>query len=368
MIPANLPDYVERGGRQVWRPPYTADGAELYGFVFQANPASIDRLLDRDLVEPARGAVDYRCAQPRIVVVFASIAALASGDSRDSQRGYLSELEVSVWCLAAEVSSEERLVWYLPYVFVDSGQASASGREVYGYPKQVGTFDAGFPDMLANGGVAEVQALAIDPYSPGTKAVPRPMISAKRDPSLPGAQAVRRSGADPFDDLLGVLGSSLDVNPDIPYGPGPPASAVITPVGAPHRVATRPRRLPAWLRRRPLGTFSGRGLLGSRGVLVREMVEDPTLVFLKQFRDVACPTKACYQAIVEAKLAVDPLGATYEELDERLFSIMFADWASHPIAREVGVQGGSWLEPEIAFHATLNFDIRLGLEVWRAPT
>jgi hypothetical protein len=368
VIPGNLPDYVERGGRQVWRPPYTADGADLYGFVVQADPAAIDLLLDRDLVEPARGAVDYRCAQPRIVVVFASIAALASDDSRDSQRGYLSELEVSVWCLAAEVSAENRLVWYLPYVFVDSGQASASGREVYGYPKQVASFDAGFPDVLANGGTTEVKGLAIDPYSPGTRAVPRAMISAQRDASLPGSQAVRRSGADPFEDLLATLSGSLDVNADIPYGPGPPASAVITPVGAPPPARSRPRQPPPWLQRRPLGALSGRGLLGARAELIREMVSNPTLVFLKQCRDVTCPTKACYQAIVEAQLAVDPLGATYEELDEELFAVRFADWDSHPIASEVGVAAETWLRPEVAFHATLDFDIRLGLEVWRAPT
>jgi hypothetical protein len=35
------------------------------------------------------------------------------------------------------------------------------------------------------------------------------------------------------------------------------------------------------------------------------MAMNPTLVFLKQFRDVECPTKACYQAIVEARTDVD---------------------------------------------------------------
>ena len=34
MIPAaNLPDYVFRGGEQVWRPPFSARQVELYGFV-----------------------------------------------------------------------------------------------------------------------------------------------------------------------------------------------------------------------------------------------------------------------------------------------------------------------------------------------
>ena len=77
-----------------------------------------------------------------------NIGRLASGDPHDELRGYLREREVSVWCLVADVAETgptSRLLWYLPYVFTDSGQTVATGREVYGYPKQVGTFDADYP-------------------------------------------------------------------------------------------------------------------------------------------------------------------------------------------------------------------------------
>ena len=117
-----------------------------------------------------------------------------------------------------------------------------------------------------------------------------------------------------------------------------------------------------------LDTLLGRGVTESADDLIAEMVENPTLVFLKQFRDVSCPTKACYQAIVEAPLAIHLSTASYEALDPQAFTITVEEWASHPIASELGLHAGSPLTPELAFRAEFDFDIQLGLEVWRAPT
>ena len=365
MIPHNLPDYVERGGRQVWRPPYTARGAELFGFVLQADRGAIDELLAHDLVEPARGEVDYRCANDRIVVIFAHIERLASDDSRDEHRGYLSEREVSVWCLAADVTAGTRLVWYLPYVFVDSGQAVASGREVYGYPKQMGCFAETFPRELVDGGTTIVKAPAFNQFGPDERAEPLPMIVAERLAERPGDAAVVRDGTVAFDAFLQGLGATLDVSDDLPFGPASPQSAVITPISSPPPSgAAQPP--PPWAGRRPLQTLRGRSIVADYG-LILDMVANPTLVFLKQFRDASCPTKACYQALVEAPLAVHPSGAIYKELERELFEITVADWASHPIATELGIAPANQ-QPQLAFRASFGFDIKLGLEVWRAPT
>jgi len=365
VIPQNLPDYVDRGGRQVWRPPYRARDAEVFGFVLGCEPTAIDALLLRDLVEPAGGAVDYRCAQPRIVVVFAAIGRLTSGDSRDSLRGYVPELEVGVWCLAADVSAGGRLVWYMPYVFVDSGQAAASGREVYGYPKQMAVFEPGYPGTLANVGRTTVEALAISPFGQNTGAVLRPMIGAERLAPPPAAAA--GGVADEFADVVDLFRAGLAVDERLPFGSAPQPSAAIGPAGSPPPPA-RPPAPPPWAARRVLDTLLGRDLVTTAGDLVGDMVASPVLVFLKQFRDVSCPTKACYQAVVEAPLAVEPLNAKYEPLDPSQFEITVQDWDSHPIATDVGVVPRKALQPEVAFHATFNFDIQLGLELWRAPT
>jgi hypothetical protein len=368
VIPHNLPEYVERGGRQVWRPPYTARKAKLLGFVLGADRSAIDALLRRDLIEPAGGAVDYRCAHASVAVVFAAIERLASGDPRDRLRGYLSEFEVSVWCLAADVSAGSRLVWYLPYVFVDSGQASASGREVYGYPKQIGIFEPGFEQAVESGGTTKVKALAIKQYAPDAAAVPEEMVAVKQKP---GGEQVVRSGADAFrTKLLSVFadGNPVDVDEALPFGPGPRPTGAITPIDSPPPPPATPPAVPAWAASRVLDTLVGRGLVAAPDELIGAMATNPTLVFLKQFRDATCQTKACYQAIVEAPLSVDPVQASYDELRPDLFEVTLEDCMSHPIATELGIQGGTALSPQVAFRATLDFDIELGFEVWRAPT
>ena len=72
MIPENLPDYVERGGRQVWRPPVHGAAARSCSVSCSTpSAAAIDALLHRDFNEPSGGAVDYRCAHPSVIVIFA---------------------------------------------------------------------------------------------------------------------------------------------------------------------------------------------------------------------------------------------------------------------------------------------------------
>jgi hypothetical protein len=368
LVPHELPEYVELGGRQVWRPPYTARHAEVFGFVVQADRAVVDSLLQEALVEPTRGAVDYRCANDFVMVTFTRIEELASGDPLDQQRGFMEEHEVALWCLAADVTAARgRLVWYLPYVFTDTGQTVATGREVYGYPKQIGLFDANYPDNLLNGGETTVQALAIDPFGPNKKAELRPMVSALRDPTVRRRAEPITSDRRDFsihDEFTAAFPGGLQVERGRPRVIAPRPSAVITAVDAPSPPRSTPPR--PWIRRMA-GALERIATTLEPEELIIDMIANPKLVFLKQFRDVACETKACYQAVVEAPLRVHPIGATYQPLDADTFELSLADYASHPIASDLGIPRGP-VRPVRAFRATLDFDIQLGHEVWRAPT
>lgn len=360
MIPRNLPDYVECGGNQVWRPPYRARGVETFGFVLGCDRRAVDALLRRELVEPAGGAVDYRCAKDWMVVLFTKIESLTSAELPDSQRGYAPELEASIWCLVADVLAGERLVWYLPYVFVDSGSAMVSGREVYGYPKQLGVFGANFPGELESTGTT-VQAMAIETYGPEEEATLLPMISAAK---LAGTGT--DGGEVSFADLRKFFEEDLQVAEDLPHGPDPELSGTITELGEPPSSQSAPG-VPAWAVGGVLNTLSGRRLVKNPYDLIEAMVDEPTLVFLKQFHDASCPAKACYQAVVEAPLAIEPVATTaYEALDRSQFQIALHNYDSHPIASELGVPADTPLSPEAAFRASFGFDILLGLEVWRA--
>lgn len=376
MTPRNLPEYVERGGQEVWRPPYAARVANLWGFVIQASRTAVDELLHRDFAGPTRGAVNYRCVHDNVVVAFADIAELASGDPVDSERGFLREREVSVWCIAADPRARGELVWYLPYVFADSGLAVASGREVYGYPKQVGIFDAKYPAQLVDGGTATVQALAMKTYGAGNAAESLPMISAKR---TAGARGKRTTGAGgkPTAGARGKRATTSIVEEIATWfaggfatagaravGPGSRPSARILPLGATPPAPDPPA--PPWVKG-PLTEIEPMLAALEPLELIVEMAANPTLTFLKQFRDASCATKACYQAVIESRVSMLP-GADFELLDESLFELTLEDWASHPIAAELlGAPGRATVTPLRAFHAEFGFDVQLGHEIWRAP-
>jgi hypothetical protein len=358
----HLPEYVELGGRQVWRAPYTARNATVWAFAVPADRTRIDDLLQKALVEPTDNAVDYRCAHDHVLITFSDIGQMASGEAPDKDCGFQREQELSIWCLVADMHLG-RLVWYLPYVFTDTGQTVAGGREVYGYPKQMGEFSDGFPAKLDDGGDTWVEALAIDPFGPHEPAAWETMVLVNRRATTRNESEAVPRGATLYDDYTNLFRGETKASDDLPSGRKPLVKAVITPVDAPP-----PRRLPPappWARR-VLDSLQGVGLRGAPPDLVWNMANNPTLVFLKQFRDVSCPTKACYQAIIEAPLSIHLTQSDYKPLNPDLFEITIGNWASHPIADELGISSPNPIKPAGAFRARLEFDIQLGHEVWRA--
>lgn len=360
-VPGTLPTYVERTGRQVWRPPYRAEAAQVVGLVLPADQQRLDALLQRDLVLPSGGALDYRSVHANVIVTFASIGRMTSGEKPDSLRGYLPEKELSIWVLVADKTAKERLCWYLPYVFTDSGQTVATGREVYGYPKQLGTFDQAFPDALLKGGTTAVSALTIETFDPSSCAWQRPVATVTRTPSTTGAQPPAQSWVD---ELLSWFPGGLAIDLDLPATLSKAAAAIITTGSGKPAGAAAP---PPWMK--PiLASLQGQPLVGDPDELAAEMMKNPTLVFLKQFRDAACETKACYQAVIEAPIAVDVTGASFTPLDPAQFSVQLENWASHPLASDLGILPGKPVTPTRAFQASFAFGIQTGYEVWKAPT
>jgi len=362
---SHLPDYVERGGEQVWRPPASARDVELYGFVVKADRDAIDELLQRYLVHPSGGAVDYRCAHPHVMITFGSIGRESSLDPVDCTRGYVCENEISVWCLVADMHAGNRLLWFLPYIFTDSEQTVATGREIFGYPKQLGRFETDYLRKLQGPRAATtaITTLAIDTFGPDAAARQLEMISITRTAgtgTLPSEPS-----------LIAELGlffpDGPSVNTRLPSGRAAAPSGAIIPRGAPAPAPPRTPSAAPWIRG-ILDALAGKVLTGDPSDLITDMVMDTTLVFLKQFRDASCATKACYQAVIEARLAIEPLGASYEMLDPGLFELTLESWDSDPLAADLGIRPRKPIRPERAFHASFGFDILLGDEVWRAPT
>ena len=91
---------------------------------------------------------------------------------------------------------------------------------------------------------------------------------------------------------------------------------------------------------------------------------DLLLSFLKQFRDVANSSRSCYQSVIEAPGEVTGFRGGGVLPGEYALSILPCD--SHPIASDLGLKGYP-VPVRKAFYVDVDFVMKNGLEIWRAP-
>lgn len=296
----DLPEYIERGGDIVIRQPLELRGVTIHSFLLAADRDRLAALVTRLLNAPAQGAVEYVPAAPVVALVCADVQRGQARDDPDRSKGWMSERDVAFWVplwagkRAGTIFIPERLVFFLPYVFVDNAAATATGREVFGFPKESGVL--AFPERPGPAGSFSVDALVIRRYDRDARAEITRLIeiapTEARDPSpMPSAWTDLEEGARA---AVGRLRELLVKDALAP--------AVETLLHA---------------------MRAGPGLTSR-------------LVFLKQFRDVEDPSRACYQAIVEAPAKVDALRGG-GVLPEHVVRIAPAD--SHPIVAELGLSG-----------------------------
>jgi uncharacterized protein with NAD-binding domain and iron-sulfur cluster len=323
--PAAEPRYVERGGELVVRQPLLMRGVTSYSFVLGARLERLAALADRYLNGPAKNAVRYVPAGPFVVLVCADIARGQACDDPDRSKGWMAERDVAFWVplwagkQVGPVFIPQRLVFMLPYVFVDNIAAAITGREIYGFHKETGVLR--FPASPAALGSFSIDTLVIAKHGPESAGEVRRLIDVQ--PSDAGASRREPAWGD-VDTGLGELGQRLRdlVLKGLADSAAEAARQAMRTVGAPQ---------------------------------VR-------MVFLKQLRDVADPGRACYQAIVEAPAVVKAIRAG-GALPAHQVRIAPVD--SHPIASDLGLAGevteslfGSWLDFDFAMEA--------GTVVWSA--
>ncbi|WP_437597125.1 NAD(P)-binding protein [Sorangium sp. So ce590] len=310
-----LPRYVDRPGEMALRSPYVLEDVWMTALVLRAEQRALRALLDRYLNVPARGHVRYVPAAPFVVLAAAFAGRAFSGDPEHRRVGTMPETDIAFWVPAWALGRgrggliPERLVWFLPHVFVSTGAAAAAGREIYGFAKSVVDVDVrrtGYAlDRLSV--VGEVIAR----HAPDARGGPGRILEVTRrdaGPIPPRARAVDRL----FFDASGPLGG---------------LSPWLTPIS---------RRLAA---------------------------NEVTLAFLKQFRDVEHADRACYQAIVEAKARVTALRG-FGPLPGTL-RVDWDDHDSHPFSAELGLAPGGQ-EALAAAWVDFDFVMESGREVFNA--
>jgi len=309
--------YIDRGGELVYVQPFAAKGVHFYGFLLPADAGVLqEKLCDRYLNEPSGGATKFRPAAPLVLLVFCKLDSLNSEAPPYSDYGWFAEQEAAIWVLTVD-EQRETMLWAFPYIWVDNAYAMPMGREIYGFPKGLGTFNV--PNSPQEANEFSVDALALKTFSPETEGTVERIIEVKR--------VLGEGATTEWDDIGGAGKAILET---LGYGLED-------------------------------GDFWGDLKLAYNSIedLINGRVP---FVFLKQFRDVADGTQACYQSIVEVTCKATKFYSG--GLLSGQYEVNIADLASHPIIADLGLTGNK-ISPLLSYWTYFDFEIGPGVEIWK---
>jgi hypothetical protein len=299
-----LPRYITRANEQAFAPPYYQQGCALLGFMLPADRSRLQQVVDRFVTSPSGGRLRPRVTAEHVLLYFCDFARSLSLAPDDAQRGWLGERECGVWIPIITPDSDAP-TFFVHSMFVDSGPAMCSGREVLGFPKELAL-------VSLNRDPARASSLGLDVLAHGERPTQagswRALIELERIETGDRRRSLSEGLALLFEQSAELLG-------------GPDADE-----GVLARVLELARR-------------AGRG--------------HADFVNLKQFRDAARPELACWQQLVRTRaraLGVRRLGATGD------YAYRIHDVASHPLVAEVGLAASGRTRG-----LTCDFDFELGL-------
>ena len=321
--PSSLPGYIDYPGNIVMEPPYKLNRSLMYWFVFESNGGSTDslqKILDQRLNFSTSSRYRYKAFTSDVFITFATTPEDTSIPQR--QRGFVAEKEMLAWILTLEEIHiggrwrPNRLVWFVPYIFVDNAFAMASGRETFGFPKTLGSFE--IPEDPSNAVEFVAKTSAFKTFGPNERLKEYPLLQLTAEAGLPEAHSWADS-RHAFSEIKKII-------------------------------------------------MEGKGLI--TGLPIRLCIHEledlleleMSWVFLKQFRSLLGSETADFQAIVEAPIHLEGFhGAGF--LDGS-FKASINNLASFPLAQDLGLSDGQLSRR--AFWSEVDFSTRLGRELWKA--
>ncbi|MBV8887477.1 MAG: hypothetical protein JO235_26245 [Chroococcidiopsidaceae cyanobacterium CP_BM_RX_35] len=336
---SQYPKYIESDDEQAFNQPYEIKGTKMYGFVLEASISKLQELCDKYLNEPANGTITYRPVTHYIILTLNDIDSLSSVESPGYNKGIISEQEAIFWVLTAAGKQQgpffavERLGWFMPFVYVNNSPILVSGREVYGFFKQLSELK--IPKIDQEPDLFTIDALVFKKFSPTTNARDSRLLEIRRISQGDNHKSIKTW--DSFEEIVTEIVRLLfdsNGNIDIP--------GLELPLNLLHYLFER----------------------------------DVPMVTLKQFRDVEDSRRACYQAIVEFLMQLQTyhrgkiLG--FDKFGDQ-FELIVNNFASQPIVQSLGLYpglspGGELAHVPIKLAFLLNFDfiVENGTIVWQA--
>ncbi len=332
-------DYADVPGRLIGAMPYRSDGAILFGAFLKGDRDAQQTLCDRMLNAPSKNAMRFIAVSDYVLYAALSAARTYSLDPRDHGRGAMRERDIGFWSLVlggrAQAPLSWRLYWLPVFLFVDSASAMASGREIYGYGKDIGAFDlSGAPDTDP---CVAVTVEHLEKFGKDETAE-RAVLFALERPQPPAPET-----------LFGSFATAARTIPDL-FDAAPAAFAALAREPSPE-FSEKAAKLGA--------NLAGGGLFNSFGPPRMGL---PTIL-LKQSPAANAPLKAVHQAIVSVEPTADRVNAM-STLPGR-YVVRIARSESHPIARTLGLP--ALCDAHWVFRVAMDFTVPHGKVLWRSP-
>ncbi|MBD2385100.1 hypothetical protein [Cylindrospermum sp. FACHB-282] len=314
--------YIERVDEQAFNQPYLIKGVDMYGFLLNAKCYKLQEICDKYL---NIGSSKFYCpAAPYVVLTINNIESLQSINSPDSEKGYVTEQEAIFWVpvlMGTKVGllfKPERLVWFMAYLFVNNSPVLVSGREIFGFPKQIATFT--FPSQPGETEPLSVDTLVFKKFFQNLKAEEARIIEVKTKKSL---NDQTNSYEDPAEFLADMV-NNLKIN----------------------QVTI------------PNFDISLDLISGALGKAVN-------IIGLKEFRDIEDSSTACYKAIVYTPMRVTNFSRG-TIIKNSLVKIH--NYASHRICQELGLSNSdaqvAEITPSLSFYINFDFQVDNGKVLW----
>ncbi len=326
--------YVHHKDLQVFPPPIHCGDVRLYAFFAKADPLALQRWVDRWFNLPARGELDFQAVGGHVMLTFQEVASLQSLDPQGARIGSTSELEASVWVPIAQKPPRKPIAGLaLPWIWPDSSLAVATGRELYGFRKQLSYVRMPTETTHGHHDTETAAACAAAAQSPA--------------PFQLDTLAFRTMGPDDVARRYETLRIERVDLPDV----GPVVA-----------LGDRVESLKDALDR------GGHDLARFASILCHFSELRVPMLLTKQFRAVDSCDAACHLSVVEC-CATD---LEFESIHLLLgrWRLVVQDLASQPIATDLGLEldadGAMALDP-VAVKLHYSFDLDAGKRVWRAP-
>lgn len=319
----SLPPFVEYPGNIVYKQPFYLNNTQIYGFTITGNMQSIQTMIDARLnFMTNRPNQKYFAASDKILLAFTN-SPCGQSTTDDINKGMFTEITFMAYTVVADCHLNDkgdwvadRLLLMIPYIIVDTPFSMTGGRENYGFPKSFGQFvmpnDPAFVNNLA------VYTMGIKKFNEAASTFVQPFVTVSRE-------------------VDGQSSNGDSINSKVDFG----------------------KHLAQIMKPNMQSFHIDLGFLWQE---LKDMVNlRIPMVFLKQFRDVADASKACYQAVIEADgylkgfHSASILSGKYEMLLNRM--------DTHPMDLDLGISSVNQIGHAFRVDCDLYFDN--GKEVWR---